>query len=181
MEELKVVCMRKAKIKDTEAHQGETTTSVTLNKTHRLKICTLGSESSSCKDEWISRDLIGQCFCLYWSLILNITGPGAEQVCRIGYHGDVPWIKPEVASISPKHWAHTDLCSDISVHSADDTDQSGLSRLWLQVNCAEQSYCFGFKLELQWLADGNRTCKLFSVIRRADGFLETNPVRGECV
>lgn len=53
----------------------------------------------------------------------------------------------------------------------------------MQVNClcAEQSYCFGFKLQLQRLADGNRTCKLFSVIRRADGFLETNPVRGECV
>lgn len=142
MEELKVVCMRK--IKDTEAHQGETTTSVTLNKTLKsLKICTLASEISSCKNERISRDLIGQCFCLYWSLILNITGPGAEQVCRIGYHDDVPWIKPEVASISPKHWAHTDLCSHISVHSADDTegirsflvsglsDQSGLSRLWL--------------------------------------------------
>lgn len=139
MEELKVVCMRKAKIKDTEAHQGETTTSVTLHKTHRLKICTLGSESSSCKNEWISRDLIGQCFCLYWSLILNIAGPGAEQVCRIGYHGDVPWIKPEVASISPKPWAHTDLCSDISVHSADDTDQSGLSRLW--VHAGKLSVC----------------------------------------
>lgn len=53
----------------------------------------------------------------------------------------------------------------------------------MQVNClcAEQSYCFGFKLQLQRLADGNRTCKLFSVIRRADGFLETNAVRGECV
>lgn len=148
MEELKVVCMRK--IKDTEAHQGETTTSVTLNKTLKsLKTCTLASEISSCKNERISRDLIGQCCCLYWSLILNITGPGAEQVCRIGYHGDVPWIKPEVGSISPKHWAHTDLCSHISVHSRRHwgyqklpgffSDQSGLSRLW--VHAGKLSVC----------------------------------------